>query len=46
MELKFEVYGRIEKPVAEVFDAVYKPESSAATSPPAGPAHRWMKAPP
>jgi uncharacterized protein YndB with AHSA1/START domain len=26
MELKFEVYGRIERPVADVFDAVYNPE--------------------
>jgi len=26
MELKFEVYAKIEKPVAEVFDAVYLPE--------------------
>jgi hypothetical protein len=26
MELKFDVYGRIEKPVAEVFDAVYNPD--------------------
>ena len=26
MELKFEVFGRIEKPVSEVFDAVYNPD--------------------
>ncbi|MEO9362377.1 MAG: SRPBCC family protein [Nitrososphaera sp.] len=26
MELKFEVYGKIKKPVAEVFDAVYNPK--------------------
>lgn len=26
MELRFEVYGRIDRPVAEVFDAVYDPE--------------------
>ncbi|HEV2754994.1 MAG TPA: SRPBCC domain-containing protein [Actinomycetota bacterium] len=26
MELKFQVHGRVEKPVAEVFDAVYDPK--------------------
>ncbi len=26
MELKFEVYGKIKKPVAEVFDAIYNPK--------------------
>lgn len=26
MELKFQVYGKIAKPVAEVFDAVYNPD--------------------
>jgi len=25
MELRFQVYGKIAKPVAEVFDAVYNP---------------------
>lgn len=26
MELKFDVYGKIAKPVAEVFDSVYNPK--------------------
>ncbi len=30
MELKFEVYGKIAKPVAEVFDAVYNPKKLSA----------------
>jgi uncharacterized protein YndB with AHSA1/START domain len=30
MELKFEVYAKIRKPIAEVFDAVYNPEKLSA----------------
>ena len=30
MELKFQVYGKIRKPVSEVFDAVYNPEKLSA----------------
>jgi hypothetical protein len=29
MELKFEVYAKIKKPIAEVFDAVYNPKKLA-----------------
>jgi uncharacterized protein YndB with AHSA1/START domain len=46
MELKFQVYAKIAKPVAEVFDAVYDPRKLSAYFTTGGPVPRSTRAPP